>query len=159
MLEDMNHIDWNRVGNPDIPRWLEGLTSVDLNIWGRAVHRLAVDVVMEDEVSDGNLRPTTALSSDLPILIIPFLIELLESSLIQSRASILSLLDSLAMYHVRFKDAEGKVGLEKEHLLRASQIFELIRAEAGTYRKLARDENLKVREFTLSLLRTLELEV
>ncbi len=157
MLEEVNSIDWQSLGSPNIPRWLEGLTSVDMNIWSRAVYRIAVDVIMEDEVYDGNLRPTMALSSDLPVLIIPFLIELLQSSAIQSRASILSLLDSLTMYHIRFKDDEGKLGLEKEHLLRASKIFELIRAEAKTYRKLLIDDNPKIREIAGHLLNTLEL--
>ncbi len=45
MLEDINKIDWQSLGNPNIPRWLEGLTSIDEGIRRRASNRVAMRVV------------------------------------------------------------------------------------------------------------------
>lgn len=155
MLEGVNSIDWKRLGNSSIPRWLEGMTSFDLDIRRRAFHRIAVDVVKEDEISDGNLRPTSALSSEVPVHIVPSLIELAGSGAMQDRVGIIGFLNSLALYHVIFKDYEGSHGLTKEHLQRAEKMYQLIRDGERIYRKLLRDSDPHIRNVTQELLDTL----
>ncbi len=156
MLEGINKINWAELGNPNIPRWLEGLTSVDMNIRKRAIYRLEVDVVKEDEISDGNLSPSSALSSEIPEHIVPFMIELLTSQAADSRIAILSFLDALASYHLRFKDAEGKLGLNSEHLLRAKRIYDLILDGDKIYQKLTRDDDSELSNYAKLLLESLE---
>jgi len=155
MLEDINKIDWGGYGNANIPRWLEGLTSTDMEIRKRALYRIDVGVVKEEEISDGNLRPASALSSDIPELIVPFLIELLTSQTVYTRSVILNFLEILASYHLRFKDSEGKLGLNSQHLARAQRIYDLVLGGVRIYHKLLRDDDPDVRESARYLLESL----
>lgn len=155
MLENTDKINWTELGDPNIPRWLEGLTSVDRGIRSRAIYRLSVDVIKEDKISDGNLHPASALSSDIPEYIVPFLIELLTSQSVHARSVILDFLDILVSYHLRFKNAEGKLGLEKEHLDRAKRIYNLILNDVKTYQRLLRDSNSDVSKSAKLLLESL----
>jgi hypothetical protein len=106
MLENINKIDWQSLGNANVPWILESLTSVDRETRMPAIYSLATTVVDEDAIDGG--RIPYAMQSDVAAYVVPFLIELLGEELIHIsvKRSIIDCFQSLTHYYPFFKDAK-----------------------------------------------------
>src|SRR5262245_55342102 len=119
MLPKLEAINWQSLNAAQMPQWIIGLTSTDKGDRIRAgasllkyfrEHARALGVPEEYK---------EVLSTDAPVLVIPFLFELLSSSEVQDKGKILHILTVLAGYR-------NISGLEGVHQARAKNIYQLL---------------------------------
>jgi hypothetical protein len=151
MLENINKINWQSLGNANVPWILESLTSVDRETRMPAIYSLATGVIDEDAIDEG--RIPYAMQSDVAAHVVPFLIELLGEELIHTsvKDSIIDFFQSLTHYYPFFKDAKIPE-LTPTHVQRAKELYELVRGGADTYRKLLQNPDLDLKRSTTYLL-------
>src|SRR5438876_12072926 len=101
MLEKLGEVDWTSLGAPEIPNWLRGLASEDRLTRNTSLGKLYSCLAI-NESTNYALRNSYdfkyALRNNLPLLVTPFLTELLTSETVQAKYEILELLSSLAEF-------------------------------------------------------------
>jgi hypothetical protein len=152
MLEDLDRYDWSGLGHPNIPRWLEGITSVDVKIRRRSLGYIDRGYILEEYTTDGNLDPAYPLSLGVMSFIIPFIVELLSSNLVYDKIVMVEWLRVLASYHTRFHDRAGEFGLGHEHLENARMFYVEVQAGKSVYEALLHNGDKELVKATQSLL-------
>ena len=149
VLEDLDKIDWHKYQQGtkpvDIPRLLRNFVS------GRNQTRISSFRILEEQVTHSHIyhgggSVTDALRTELPILIVPFLIELLGYAHVQGKDLLLLLLEDIAHY-VDFEP-------EEPYRARAQQAYEAVCEGFDTYVSLLGDQSSKVRIGAIGLLYT-----
>lgn len=113
MLDRINTIDWQSMGASRIPQWIRDLVSENSDIRIHAGWKLQEYLhYYVESIQDYY----DALATDAPVLITPFLIEILQHDL-SDKEGILYLLDILAHYHLVDE-------LRNPYKLRANQIYQ-----------------------------------
>jgi hypothetical protein len=95
MLTDLDQIDWKAIGEPRVPEWLTGLMRGEMDTWQQVEYRFT-DLGSDSPENYGPL--SELLKNDSPILMTPFLINLLTSPECKSKVVILELLLDFANY-------------------------------------------------------------
>jgi hypothetical protein len=95
LLETLDQIDWKDLGEPRIPEWLRGLAQNNTEASGQLEDRF---VYLGSETWENYGPASELLKNDVPVLIVPFLIELLGNEECNQKAFILALLLDLLSY-------------------------------------------------------------
>jgi hypothetical protein len=95
MLPDIDKIDWKAVGEPQVPDWLRGLMRGEKATWRQLEYRFT-EVGSDSPEKYGPI--SELLKNDAPILMTPFLINLLTSPDCKSKAVIHELLLDFSNY-------------------------------------------------------------
>jgi hypothetical protein len=139
MLKDLDKIDWKSRNASEVPVWLHQLCSSDLSVAYDAWDRLDGYIV---KVSNQDHRHGNGISrilnTDVPLLIVPFLIEILDSNIKIGKTDILTLLIGLSSYE--YMNDEGDAYSE-----RARQIFDAVWEGHPLYLSLLRYPESQVR--------------
>jgi hypothetical protein len=136
MLEDLDKIDWKTYKAAQIPDWIRTLLiSEDRDDWQEAFTNLSRCVNPGSEADPNYGNPESfraAVESDLPYLVVPFLIELLAPNLVLYPSKILRLLFELTMY--KESAQVFATALEDEfYRLQADKIYQAIRQGIPVY--------------------------
>ncbi len=130
-----DEIDWKYLGEPEIPQWLKDLTSNDRET-RRAAYEKMVDRLIPWPAFDernGDIKLFKyALRDDIPLLIVPFLIEFLTTENLRNKDGILGMLHNLACYiYVSVAQDEPEDSIYRT---RARLIREAVRRGTRVYR-------------------------
>jgi len=99
MLEGLNSIDWKSRHAELVPDWIRQLASSEQTVWTSAADNLDEKVVkINHQDHDTGKGISRILNTDLPILIIPFLIEILDSGTSEAKVAILEMLTAMSRY-------------------------------------------------------------
>jgi hypothetical protein len=148
ILGDLGSINWDSLNASAIPNWLTDLASKDEKIRREAYQNLentVVDIGAESWESHAPLGQV--LKTDVPYLIIPFLIELLGHDEVENKERILTLL-----YDLVSNVYENVDQLEEPTKERAIKVYSAIRAGLDTYKVLYTTGNLNVRQSAFDVL-------
>lgn len=148
MLEELNTIDWTSRNAEQVPAWILGLASDDKQTRQRSFNNFEEYVVFGNRsFEEVNLMwgLSNIFQTDVPILVVPFLIELLDNEQVPEKDNILYFLHRMALY-VEFH-YEGDLYLE-----RARQVRLAIWEGLDTYLKLLKHPDPMVRIVTIELL-------
>ncbi len=97
LLKGLDSIDWKSLNAPLVPKWLRDITSDNREIRGKAFENLDRYVVDIGRTSHEDYGPIEELvRTEVPCMIVPFLLELLEASEIRGKGGIIELLYDLA---------------------------------------------------------------
>lgn len=146
MFETLDTIDWEIRNASDVPHWLRQLCSSDLESARRAGQHIADDVIKiwhQDHWHDDGI--SRILDTDVPLLIVPFLIEVLDIDTKINKTSILTLLIGLSDYE--YMHYEGDVYAKRAH-----QVHEAVWNGHLVYLKLLKHPEDRVRLETVGLL-------
>ncbi|MBZ0290947.1 MAG: hypothetical protein K8L99_00115 [Anaerolineae bacterium] len=144
MLEELTDIDWNKLGKPDIPNWLRNLASVDKLQRFDAFENLESEII-QVRVFDNEEMLSNVLINNIPLLIVPFLIELVSHDTVKGKHLILYLLEELASY-IELDESDPDV----QH--KARQIREAVCTKVNAYTPLLRSSEKDVRLASVVLL-------
>lgn len=148
MLEGLDTIDWKSRNAERVPAWIRGLASDDRQTRIQAFNDFETHVVFGDrsfEEVDFMWGLSDIFQTDVPILTVPFLIELLNSDRVQDKVKIVYFLHRMALY-IEFH-YEGDLYVE-----RAREVRSAIWDGFDTYLKLLNHPDPKVRMETIGLL-------
>ncbi|MEP7289031.1 MAG: hypothetical protein ABI947_25025 [Chloroflexota bacterium] len=150
MLEELDRIDWDTLGSPQIPIWLKNLTILDVNANQEASRNLRDDL-MPWEVFDGlySERLLGLVRRDVSLLIIPFLIEILEDDKVNSKVSVLTMLYYFALY--KTLDQYVAETEREQYSLYSQRLFKKVHEGFEIYERLTHSNNeeinISAREF------------
>jgi hypothetical protein len=148
VLAGLEKIDWKTLRAPEIPKWLRDLASDDRKIQLQAYHNIEDSVVHIGATSWENYGPLSEiLKTDIPHLIVPFLIELLEHKEVKNKVWILQLLYDLA-WNMRLHINE----VDDPFRTRAHQVYDAVQAGVETYESLLHDRSPDTRGLASDLL-------
>lgn len=148
MLENVESIDWNSLGHPKVPEFLRQLASNNRRDQVEATDRLEAEVILggkDWQSFDLGVGISVALRNDTPLLLVPFLLELLSLNTSDNKPDILYLLSRMLFYNNMMD--EGDVYKERSEKVRTA-IWEgrLIFAD------LLSSQNIATRKSALSVL-------
>jgi len=149
MLDRINGIDWASLGYADMPQLLAGLTSPEFP--SRSIEQIEA-YVTRTEVFDGTRSPVETLATDLPVAVLPFLIELLEKNLAVVKFAIIDQIDTLLLYHENRQRFVQIYNLNEVHLARASRMHQIIRQHVALFELLAEDRDHLTASYAKTLL-------
>jgi len=102
MFENIESIDWDSLGYPQVPELLQQLASNERRLQVEASERLEAEVLLGGKNwQDFDLGKgiSVALRNDAPLLLVPFLLNLLRSDSISNKSEILYLLSTMLFYN------------------------------------------------------------
>lgn len=141
MLEELDSIDWASRGVPNIPEFIRGMTSTDRKTFFKGYNRLEWILAPPEEGANENydtIAIRKRLETDIALLVIPFLLELLQNEGVIEKSWILGLFQDMSNY--------VQLDLKTEfHQKQARQVFERIKAESETFQKLRSDPEPSIR--------------
>jgi hypothetical protein len=148
MLTDLDQIDWKAIGEPRVPDWLTGLMRGEMDSWQQLEYRFT-ELGSDSPENYGPL--SELLKNDSPILMTPFLINLLTSPDCKSKAVILQLLRDFSNYlDLALKTPFPRPKWTREEIdkisqispdddlytLRAKKVLAAVRMGIGVYKSL-----------------------
>jgi hypothetical protein len=148
MLEKLEQIDWNSVNLKEAPEWIRALTSQKQQEFDQAYQKIDAEIIQgkydfEDVELGYGISKT--LGSDGPLLVLPFLLELLMYETVLGKNNILSLLCTMVDYiNMRY---EGEIYAQKARTIRDE-----IWAYKNTFFDLLSHQNPLVRRQVFNLL-------
>ena len=89
MLEGLDQIDWKGIGEPKVPEWLRGIAQGDADALDKFRDHF---FNLGQDIPENYGPPSELLKNDAPILIVPFLIELLRCEACKRKTWIFNLL-------------------------------------------------------------------
>jgi hypothetical protein len=125
-------IDWEALNAANVPKWLHDLTSDDREVYLNAYHNLdnyVIDIGSQSWESYGPINEI--LKTDLQLLIVPFLIQLLDNAQLKRKDNILELLYDLA--NKVYLSVDKLTGAEREQ---AIKIYQAVQAGVPRYQNL-----------------------
>lgn len=146
MLDKINQIDWASRNAVDVPTWIQQLASGNKELARNAYEHLSHEVIqlLKEDFDDGK-GISIILKTDTPLLIVPFLVEVLAMATSYNKTRILGMLTLMTGYIEL--DFEGK-----EFEERAYQIYKAIWAGNENYLELLEYPDSSVRSQAVSLL-------
>lgn len=146
MLNRINQIDWASRNAQKVPIWLQQLASDEKDLARNAYEHLSRDIIklVREDYDDGT-GISDILETDTPLLIVPFLVEILTMEKVANKAHILGMLTLMTGY-VEL-DFEGKLFEE-----RAQRIHEAIWDGYEIYLNLLDHSESSVRSQVVSLI-------
>ena len=140
MLEGLNAINWKSYGAEYMPDLIRKITSSDRRVSLDAYNALELifhplPTGVWEEMDDIAIQ--MLLKTGLPLLVVPFLIELVQSEAITQRENILQLLADISRYR---EYVENEVDWE-----RAIQSFEAVKVGMPIYQRLLNDPDSPVK--------------
>ena len=155
-MKDINQVNWEELGAANIPHWLQDLQSKDtsLKLHSESYNELWQFLIPENESWKDQLQ---MMESEVHHLIVPFLIDILESADSPTHiGSMLELLELLArrwFVRTNFSDTNpNKLRWERW----ARQINDTVREGIPIYQNLLNNSWASVREGAQELLKVLE---
>ncbi len=168
MFDNLEPVDWNKFGEPDLQQWLIDLSSDDRQTRGAAYGKLVDRLIPWPAFDEGYGNPELfkfALRDDVPLLAVPFLIALFTYENLR-RNDVLGLLHDLACYvyaaqvFTRINDPEDIV-----YRARARLIREAVRSGIPVYQAFLSlpdsaydSEDMELKRGAKDILRILETE-
>jgi hypothetical protein len=126
MLDRLHAIDWQSLNASQMAVWIEDLISTNEAKRKRAGAKLLEGLGKHAEALGNVEEYGKILSSDAPVLVTPFFVDLLTMPEAPAKGTILKILDVLAGY-------KNKEGLEPIHLSRAEQIYQILLSNFDLY--------------------------
>lgn len=112
MFEELDNIDWNKLGRGEIPSIIRNMASQDMPTQKNAFEMFESQVLyIDDSTPDGIKERVTMsdiLKDDIQLLIIPFLFELLQQSDLASRNRAIGLFKFMTRY-IEFVGEKSKL--------------------------------------------------
>jgi hypothetical protein len=158
MLDKLNDIDWQALGEPRIPTLFQQMQSTNREEFLHALNELmgiVVPVRVMDEGWGGSLLEMA--QSEVPYRVTPFLVEMFQNETDPSKQmGLLEFLHDLCVYWIH-RTWIPKTRPEREPYEKwARQINDAIREGIPSYQKLLHDPLLQVREAAQEVLDILE---
>jgi hypothetical protein len=148
MLEKIENIDWESLGYPQAPELVRQLASNDTRKQVEASERLETEVVLGGynwQSFDLGAGISVALRNDAPLLLVPYLFELLKADSIDNKPNIMYLLERMLFYNQMIDEGE----IYKQ---RAEKIRTAIWEGRLIYIDLLSSQDLTTREHALTIL-------
>jgi hypothetical protein len=156
MSRSFSEIDWAKLGNSDIPLWLEQIESKDEMTRRKAIQKIK-DTFAPWDILDGygsteDLLPI--LERPIPEAIIPFIVEILKNNNVPNKDLILEILLDLARY--KYVD-QTFVPLDKRasYIAWVKRIHARINEEMDFFRTLLTDKSSQVQVIAEDLIELL----
>lgn len=156
VLEGLDQIDWATLGDPQVPIWIRQLASKDVLARGKASGDLQ-DELMPWPVFDGDYRELLPglVQRKATHLMIPFLLEMLESPEVKGKYRILGILHDLAWFIDLDKYVAENEREQYHHY--AQQLYGAVYKGIEMYRELAKVENYELSQAAKDVLKILDL--
>jgi hypothetical protein len=169
MLEGLDQIDWKGLGEPLVPEWLRELARGDNDAFKHLEDRF---VYLGSQSWENYGSASELLQNDAPVLIVPFLIELLGNQQYDSDRKpfilelLLDLLSYIDLHHSStfFYQKRTREDVEKitpimpednEYTRRAEKVFIAVQTGVETYRSLLHGHSPSIGMGAASLLEAL----
>lgn len=147
-LAGLDSIDWVSLGAADVPKWLYELASPDFAVRTKAYNQLEQKIAYQGSTSWENYGPPSELlNNEFPLLVTPFLIELVSSDNIKNKDGLLELLQDLATYQ--------ELASEEPYKTRSTEVFNAVRKGVQVYQSLLKHESPVVKMCAAQLLEVL----
>ena len=153
MLEQLDSIDWKSYKADVMPALIRGLASPDVEIQLDTELKLwwilaPMPPGVWEELDDAAVQKL--LETELPIVVIPFLMELLQTEEAVRKDMVLQLLVFMGRYREYVED--------EAHWERAKESFEAIKTGMPIYQQLLNDSNPHVKALASELIELLRIE-
>ena len=149
MINRINQINWESLGYRDMPQLFEGLMSSEKG--SRSWEQLELHVT-RPEVFDGTQSPIQTLSSELPVVVLPFLIEMLDKHLSNDELRLIDNISTLLKYYVD-RDRFGQIyGLNEDQLSRTTKMYNIIKKNLVVFERFSKHENTTICLYANNLL-------
>ena len=153
MLEQLDSIDWKSHGAEYMPELIRGMASPDQKVRSGAYNRLELIFYPLPTGVWEDLDPVAIqklLEMDLPVLVAPFFIELLESEVVERKSIILQWLEAISRYREYVED--------ETHWEQAMKSFEAVKIGMPIYQRLVNDANPHIKALALEVIHNLQVE-
>ncbi|MEZ4672577.1 MAG: hypothetical protein R3E39_32150 [Anaerolineae bacterium] len=148
ILDELNEIDWGNFMYPDVPIWVRNLASDDLEARNVAYNNLEKILAYAGSTSWENYGPLSELlKTDMPIVVVPFLITLLNYEGVRDKEYILELLLDIATYRTLIKEDDEEVYKDRAH-----RAYNAVQKGIDIYGLLSSDHDPNIRMVASSLL-------
>lgn len=146
VLAGLDNINWKEEGNEEIPKYLQLLLSQMQNERAIAHNYLEENVIkISNQNYDEGHGISELLENNIPILIVPFLLEVITTEQLQDKARVLDKLIGLALYKTMKYEGD-------EYENKASLLDGKIFKETKLFLELVEDSDATVRSSAFSLL-------
>jgi len=147
-MNDINNIEWDSLGYPQIPELFQNLIVADEKIQIQAFYRIEAEVILggfDWESFDLGKGIETVIRNDTQLFLVPFLIELLRPEVNSIKTDILYLLSRLMSY-------ESLIDANETYKKYVAKLRHLIWEGRFHYVALLSHDELKVRTSALTLM-------
>jgi hypothetical protein len=153
MLDQLNEIDWVKLGHPEIKTFIENAVSPEPQISQQALNQLK-DAIAPWELLDGYGTTDHLMKmsrSPVPELVIPFLIDLLELETIKNKVFLLEILYDLSRYHLVSKDFIPLDEVDR-YMQWAERLREFVRTHTHLYIELTNHSSPDIQQAAADLI-------